>query len=70
MAKKTATKKKVSKAFKKVMHNFGQGKLHSGSKKGPEVEDPKQALAIAFSESREAKKKHTKPREVKKKKAK
>ncbi len=36
------------------MKEFGQGKLHSGSKKGPEVESPKQAMAIAFSEQRKA----------------
>ena len=38
----------------KVMHEFKEGKLHSGSKKGPEVENPKQAIAIALSESRKA----------------
>ena len=40
----------------KVMHEFGEGKLHSGSKKGPKVTNPKQAVAIALSEQREAKK--------------
>jgi hypothetical protein len=40
----------------KVMHEFGEGKLHSGSKKGPKVTNPKQAIAIALSEQREAKK--------------
>lgn len=39
---------------KKVMGEFGAGKLHSGSKKGPEVTNPKQAIAIAFSEARKA----------------
>ncbi len=38
--------------IKKVMHEFKEGKLHSGSKKGPEVNNPKQAIAIALSESR------------------
>jgi len=42
----------------KVMHEFGQGKLHSGSKKGPKVSNPKQAIAIALSEQRAAKKSH------------
>jgi hypothetical protein len=37
-----------------VMHEFGKGKLHSGSKKGPEVSNPKQAIAIALSEGRKA----------------
>ena len=40
----------------KVMHEFGEGKLHSGSKKGPKVTNPKQAIAIALNEQREAKK--------------
>ena len=39
---------------KKVMHEFEEGKLHSGSKKGPEVQDKKQAIAIALSEARKA----------------
>lgn len=47
---KTKTPPKV----KKVMAEFGAGKLHSGSKKGPEVTNPKQALAIAFNEARQA----------------
>lgn len=41
---------------KKVMEEFHQGKLHSGSKKGPKVTDPKQAVAIAYSEERDSKK--------------
>lgn len=36
----------------KVMREFKQGKLHSGSKKGPAVKDRKQAIAIALSEAR------------------
>jgi hypothetical protein len=38
----------------KVMSEFGAGKLHSGSKKGPEVTNKKQAVAIALSEARKA----------------
>jgi hypothetical protein len=52
-AKKSTTKKK----FKKVMAEFSAGELHSGSKKGPIVTNPKQAIAISFSESRKASKK-------------
>ena len=48
MAKKTKTEKKV----KKVMREFIEGELHSGSKKGPVVTNKKQALAIGYSEGR------------------
>ena len=37
-----------------VMHEFKEGELHSGSKKGPEVKSRKQAIAIAMSEARKA----------------
>ncbi len=51
------TKKKATKAQKKVgkvMHEFKHGDLHSGSKKGPPVKNPKQAIAIALSEARQS----------------
>lgn len=60
--------KKVAKKIKKddssarnakigvVMEEFKEGKLHSGSKKGPQVTNPKQAIAIAISESKKKKK--------------
>ena len=49
---------KVSEAkVGKVMGEYKEGKLHSGSKKGPEVTNPKQAIAIALSEGRKAAKK-------------
>jgi uncharacterized protein DUF6496 len=35
-----------------VMHKFKHGQLHSGSKKGPQVKNRKQALAIMLSEKR------------------
>lgn len=38
----------------KVMGEFKSGALHSGSKKGPEVTNRKQAVAIALSEARKA----------------
>jgi hypothetical protein len=51
-------KKKPSKPghkkFKKVLEEFSEKELHSGSKKGPLVKDKSQALAIAFSEDRKA----------------
>jgi hypothetical protein len=36
----------------KVMREFKEGTLHSGSKKGPIVKSRKQAMAIALSEAR------------------
>jgi len=53
-------KKKMTKAKKKiekVMHEWKEGKLHSGSKKGPVVKKRDQAEAIALSEARKMKKK-------------
>ena len=54
-AKKSKGKGKVE----KVMREYSEGKLHSGSKKGPVVKSKKQAIAIGLSEQRkkEAKKK-------------
>ena len=45
-------KNKAKKKIKKVMTEFSEGTLHSGSKKGPVVTNPKQAIAIAISESK------------------
>lgn len=42
--------------YDEVMPKFGKGKLHSGSKSGPKVTNPKQAEAIMYSEKGEAKK--------------
>lgn len=44
--------KEGKKKVKKVMKEFESGKLHSGSKKGPIVSNPKQAIAIGLSEAR------------------
>lgn len=43
--------KKAEKKISKVMKEFDEGKLHSGSKKGPIVKNPKQAVAIGISEA-------------------
>ena len=45
---------KGAKKVAKVMREFEAGKLHSGSKKGPEVTSRKQAIAIGLSEARKA----------------
>jgi hypothetical protein len=50
---KTKAEKKIS----KVMREYKAGKLHSGSKKGPEVTSRKQAIAIALSEAGKSRKK-------------
>ncbi len=42
--------------FNTVMHEFKAHHLHSGSKHGRIVTNPKQAVAIAYSEQRHAKK--------------
>jgi hypothetical protein len=55
--KKSASKKKKKAVMKKEMDKFKEGKLHSGSKKGPVVTNPKQAIAISLSESGQSKKK-------------
>lgn len=55
---KNTNKKRESRKFKgkveKVMHEYKEGALHSGSKKGPQVKNRKQAIAIALSEARKA----------------
>jgi hypothetical protein len=51
-----ATKKQTAK-IGKVMGEYKSGKLHSGSKKGPEVTSRRQAVAIAMSEAKMPKKK-------------
>jgi hypothetical protein len=50
MAKKKLNK--GQKKIKKVLHEYKTDELHSGSKKGPIVSNPKQAVAIALSEAR------------------
>jgi len=48
---------KEKRKVKKVMTEFSEGKLHSGSKKGPVVTNSKQGVAIALSEARRSSKK-------------
>lgn len=51
MSKKTPAK------VGKVMKEFKAGTLRSGGPKGPKVTNPKQAVAIGYSEARRASKK-------------
>ncbi len=46
--------------IEKVMKEFKEDKLHSGSKKGPKVTSKDQAIAIGISESKKSKKKKKK----------
>ena len=43
---------KGRKKVARVMREFSRGALRSGSKRGPKVEEPRQAKAIAMSEAR------------------
>jgi hypothetical protein len=52
--KKIKKKSKIS----EVMEEFKEGKLRSGSKEGPQVTNPDQAIAIGISESKKKKKKN------------
>lgn len=49
--------KKKKNKIEKVMKEYKEGKLHSGSKKGPKVTNRKQAIAIAISEAKKNKNK-------------
>jgi hypothetical protein len=59
MAKKKESAKQQKKV-EKVMHEWKEGELHSGSKKGPVVTNQKQAVAIALHEAKVPKKKKKK----------
>ena len=43
---------KANEKVHKVIKEFEEGKLHSGSKKGPQVTNLRQGVAIALSEAR------------------
>lgn len=44
--------KKANEKVHKVIREFEEGKLHSGSKTGPKVKNLKQAVAIGISEAK------------------
>ena len=66
--KPSAPKKAKQRRVKDELHKFREGTLHAGSKKGPKVTDPKQAIAIALSEAGLSKKdkNHTAKKKAKK----
>jgi len=51
MAKKKESAKQQKK-IETVMHEYKEKDLHAGSKKGPVVTNPKQAVAIALHEAK------------------
>ena len=53
----TAHLRKPKTKIQKVMHEWKTGTLNSGSKHGPIVTNPKQAIAIELSEQRKSNKK-------------
>lgn len=58
--KKKKEKEKGKGKMEKVLHEFKEGELHSGSKKGPKVTSRAQAIAIGLSEAGKSNKKSKK----------
>ncbi len=54
LSDKLSNERRVAGKIGNVMGEYGGGTLHSSSKKGPAVENPKQARAIALPEARKA----------------
>ncbi len=57
---KKSYKAAVKRKIKKTMHEFEEGRLHSGSKTGPLVTNPKQAIAISINQAKRKKTKKAK----------
>lgn len=68
-SKKLASSPKARSKVKKVMHEYKEGELHSGSKRGPKVKSRKQAIAIALSEAGASNQSSSKKKTSKKKTA-
>lgn len=54
MLRRRKGEKKTQQAVRTEMTAMKAGKLHSGSKTGPRVTNPKQAVAIGLSEARKS----------------
>ncbi len=54
MARPAPSARRGADKIEKTMHEFKEGTLHSGSKKGPKVTNRKQAIAIALDQQRRA----------------
>ncbi len=65
-SKKLTESPTARKKVKKVMHEYKEGTLRTGSKHGPKVRSRKQAIAIALSEAGASNKKKTTKKESKK----
>jgi len=50
--RKATTGAKRERKVERVMHEFSEDKLHSGSKRGPKVRSRAQAVAIGLSEAK------------------
>jgi hypothetical protein len=61
-SKRLSESPSARKKVKKVMHEYKEGELHSGSEKGPVVKSKKQAIAIALSEAGASNKRPAKKR--------
>lgn len=59
-SRKLASSKTARAKVRKVMHEYKEGELHSGSRRGPKVASRRQAVAIALSEAGVSKKKSQK----------
>jgi hypothetical protein len=54
MPQRVPTGKQAKSKMQQTMHEFKQGSLHTGSKKGPIVRSRKQAIAIGLAQARKA----------------